>query len=253
MVLMVKIIPKGSAFMLSFSYEECGTLGLKAGCEYELSKARDGLWVLVETAAKKQEPKIQVDDTEQKIIGMLRKLPPRDRMEGWFEKKLTEEERKKFSEMLTNGAVVKFKSSEVFRKALYVPGKHTAKTRAPEKSFENKEKPFPDFTLEKDGFVVVKNEMRAKALSEELRDRIKAGEIKGTRAFTGEFYIVLSDLLESAEEKVIKEMKAAKKYELSALSAKIGLTETLVKIAMEFLKEEGQIIEKKKDSYQYIE
>ncbi len=282
---MAQVAKRGTAFMLSFSAAEAKELGTKPDAFYELSKARDGIWVLVEGAGvgagkgaaeknvgretapgegKAAEEKNlwqsdghmraeQTDDVKQKIIGLLRKAPPRDRMEGWFEKKLSPEERKKFAEMLARGEVVRFKSSEVFRKALYtLPKKIVKPTQTPRK-FENTEKPFQDFTLEKDGFLVVKNEERAKALSEELMDSIKAGEIKGTRAFTGEFFIIYTDLLEGTEAKVLDEIKKSKSARLSELVEKLVLTPTLARIALEFLKEEGQVIEKRKDFYQYIE
>src|SRR3989344_7035835 len=86
-------------------------------------------------------PKKEIDEMEQKIIDILRKTPTRDRMEGWFEKKLSEPERKKFAEMLANGKVIKYKSSEVFRKSLYNIAPKSAKREVAEKKFENREKP----------------------------------------------------------------------------------------------------------------
>ncbi|HIH09539.1 MAG TPA: hypothetical protein HA254_02605 [Candidatus Diapherotrites archaeon] len=248
---MVKITKKNGSFSLVFAPEEAMAAGLQPEKEYELSKARDGIWVMVEGAAQAvQKPPAAFDGAEQKILELLKKLPNRDLMEGWFEKKLSEAEKAKFKEMLEKGAVIKFKSSEHFRKALYIIPK---KSRAdPGQKFDNTEKPIEEFSLEKDGFLVVKNEMRAKALSDELRERIKAGEIKGTRAFSGEFFIINNALLESAQFKVLSEIKQLKAAPLLQLSQKTGLTPTVVRIANEFLKEEGQVIEKKKDLYQYI-
>ena len=196
-------------------------------------------------------PQKMPDETEQKIIGLLRKTAPRDRMEGWFEKKLSDGENAKFAEMLKDGRVVKFKSSETFRKALYTLPKIQPGAEA--KRFENREKPIEEYTLEKDGFIVVKNEFRAKAMSEELQEKIKAGEIRGIRSFSGEFFIITSALLIPSQEKALAALKTAKSAELAALSEKTGFTPTLVRICMEFLKEEGQVIEKRKGIYQYIE
>ena len=82
---------------------------------------------------------------------------------------------------------------------------------------------------------------------------VKNGEIKGTRAFSGEFYIILNELLEKIREKILKEIKTVKKIDIQKLSEKTKFTKTLIKITMEFLKEEGKIIEKKKNEYKYIE
>ena len=273
---MAELAKKGGEILLVPNEKEAAETGLKHGAEYLISKAREGVWVIMEkdSAANSagsgqgkqdterrlaEEQKTvpikkisdELDETQHKIIGLLRKLPPRDRMEGWFEKKLTPEEKTKFAEMLSMGIVKKFKSSEVFRTSLYIAPKEDGKKI--EKKFSNAEKPFHEFTIESDGFVVVKNEERARALSNELREKIKGGEIKGTRAFTGEFFIVRSDLLESSEGRVLAEMKNEKSMLLGDLSKKTGLTPTLIRVAMEFLKEDGQVIEKKKDNFQYID
>src|SRR3989344_1183839 len=167
---MVEIQPRANAFALIFSEAECLRLGLDKGKEYELTKAGNGIWVLVEgniAAAKNQasmqqqvakqqtpaQPPMAIDEMEHKIIGLLRKTTARDRIEGWFEKKLTEEEKKKFGEMLTQGKVVRYKSSEAYRKSLYtLPAKSAVQEKV-----ENKEKPIEEFSLEQDGFLVVKN------------------------------------------------------------------------------------------------
>ena len=283
MVGMAQVWKKANGCFVTFTEGEAREIGANPGKEYEVAKAKEGIFLLIEAASKKEKqgpvendilsagrkhlPNVEkkedpasdrkktggIDAIEQKIAGLLRKTPARDRMEGWFEKKLGKEELAKFREMLADGRVIKFKSSEVFRKALYTLPKKEAIHREAMLAFENTEKPFQDFTLEKDGFLVVKNEERAKALSEELREKIKAGEIKGTRAFTGEFFIIYTGLLISAENKVLEEMKKEKNAKLSELSEKLKLIPTLIRIALEFLKEEGQVIEKRKDLYQYIE
>lgn len=255
---MAQVAKKGNSFTIYFTEAEAKELGMKAGTLYELFKAREGIWVLTEThEAKEHDQKParekEIDEVEQKIIGMLRKLPPRDRMEGWFEKKLVAEEKSKFEQMLAKGIVTRYKSSEVFRKALYTVPKKSYKEQEAEKKFENTEKPFQEYTLEKDGFAVVKNEERAKAMSENLKEKIKSGEIRGTRAFTGEFYIINNGLLDASDSRVLQELKAVKSATLGELSEKTKLTPTLVRICLEFLKEEGQVIEKRKDLYHYIE
>ncbi|GEM_PF-2457003 len=271
---MAQLAKKKDIFLLSFTDSEAKELGAKGGAWYELSKAREGIWVLSEYSdskaaqgakakspdakfpeppadAKPVEKPAEIDELAEKIIGMIAKLPPRERMEDWFEKKLSEAEKAKLKELLASGRVVKFKSSEVFRKALYTVPKSDPRPKIPTK-FDNAEKPFQDFTLEKDGFVVVKNEERAKALGGEFHEKIKAGEIKGTRAFSGEFFIIYTSLLEATELKVLEEVKKAKSCGLAELSEKLKLIPTLIRIALEFLKEEGQVIEKRKDIYQYI-
>ncbi|MCR4369083.1 MAG: hypothetical protein NUV67_04220 [archaeon] len=245
---MVKALGKGAELRLVFDEAEALELGFDSSKEYALVKAKQGIWILTEEqrqqALAKKEP--EIDEMEQKIIGLLNKLSLSERVEGSFEAKLSPEGKKKLEEMVGTGKIEKFKLNESYKKAVY---------QVPEKklNFENTEKPFHEFTLEDDGFVVVKNEQRAKALSDQYKDRIKDGEIKGTRAFTGEFYIANSELLEAAQQKTLRELKEKKHAGLTLLAGATHLTPTLIRIAIEFLKEEGQVIEKKKDDYQYIE
>jgi len=239
---MVQIQDKGKKFILSFSDEETKNLKLNKNRNYELTKARDGLWILIEA----NENSI-IDDAEQKIIGLLTKLSLSERVEGTFEKNLNPEGLVKFNQLLKDRKIEKFKLNDSYKKAVYQLAGQS------KKNYDNKEKEIQDYTLEKDGFLVVKNEQRAKALSNELQEQIKEGKIKGTRAFTGEFYIIESELLNSVEKKALKELKAQKTSDLNTLSKNTKLTNTILRIAFEFLKEDGQVIEKKKDHYQYIE
>ncbi|MFH1391681.1 MAG: hypothetical protein ABIH20_05200 [Candidatus Diapherotrites archaeon] len=239
---MVQIQDKGKKFILSFSDEETKNLKLNKNRNYELTKAKDGLWVLIEGSENSV-----IDDAEKKIIGLLTKLSLSEKVEGTFEKNLKPEDLIKFNQLLKDRKIEKFKLNESYKKAVYqLAGQG-------KKNYDNKEKEIQDYTLEKDGFLVVKNEQRAKALSNELQEQIKEGKIKGTRAFTGEFYIIESELLNSVEKKALKELKAQKTSDLGTLSKNTKLTNTILRIAFEFLKEDGQVIEKKKDYYQYIE
>ena len=250
----MEITKKNNGFAIIFSEAEAKQLGIDHKKEHELSKAKDGIWILTEGQAKKnpaipekKKETTPIDEAEQKIIGLLKKFSLSERVEGSFEKQLSKDELKKFSEMISQNKIEKFKLNESYKKAVYKLAEEN-----PNK-FDNDEKPFHEFTLENDGFLVVKNENRAKELSEQLKEKIKEGEIKGTRNFNGEFYVISTDFLENAEEKVLKELKGKMNENIEQLSAATGLTQTLCKIAIEFLKEEGQVIERRKKQYQYIE
>jgi hypothetical protein len=99
----------------------------------------------------------------------------------------------------------------------------------------------------------VRNEQRAKRLSEELADRIKAGQIMGTKSFEGTFYIIDSTFYNEKSAKVLEKLREIKNSDLQALSKELSLTPTLVKIVCTFLGEEGQILEKRREIYQYID
>jgi len=236
------------------------SLGFPSDREIEVLKVEEGVWVITQKqvqkpaeknenpAAEKQQKAAQkIDEVEQRIIGYLRTRPFKQRVEGIFENTLTKEELKKFRELLKTGKVVKFKSDQKYKKSVYQA------EEAETKSFENVEKGIEEFSLEKDGFIVVRNEQRAKRLSEELSDRIKAGKIMGTRSFDGTFYIIDSTFYNEKSEKVLQRLKELKNAELQSLSSDLSLTPTVVRIICTFLGEEGQILEKRKENYQYID
>jgi succinate dehydrogenase flavin-adding protein (antitoxin of CptAB toxin-antitoxin module) len=255
---MVKAKCEGDLIIVEFTDEEAKELKLPSRKKFELIKAREGIWLMVPHEEKKANVVDLVvgndsrEAIEKKITNLIKTLSPRDKMEGWFEKKLNENENKILQEMLKEGKIIKYKSSEVFRKALYALPKNVQKKQVFENKFQNMEKPKYDYTLEKDGFMVIKNELNAKTISEQLKEKIKAGEIRGLRSFEGDFYVINSVLLQESEKKVLEELSKEKQQTLSQLSSKTNLTPTLVKISMEFLKEDGEVMERKKEVYQYI-
>jgi len=247
---MASITSKGDEFCISLSQQEFNDLGLEPAKLYEFVKVKKGVWVMLEAGEQKFELK-EVDSLEEKVVGLLKQKDLKDKVEGRFEKLLNEKELKKFEEMLKAGKVIKFKLSDKYKKAVYkLQNNNSTQTSS---QIENKEKPFEEYTLEKDGFVVVKNEMRAKKLSDELKKQINDGEIKGLKSFDGYFYIIQSDLLEEVQGKVLDAIKKEKTINLDSLERGVPFTKTLVKIASEFLKEDGQIIEKRKGIYQFID
>jgi len=66
-------------------------LGLKPDASYGLSRATDGIWVLVES---KENP------LDKKIFSKLQESDLKERVEGIFEKGLSKEEMPRFKEML---------------------------------------------------------------------------------------------------------------------------------------------------------
>jgi len=252
---LVKAKSNGAEFTLNLSKNEAEQLGFSSGKEFDVVKAKEGVWILLEKEAAKTTDELKradepIDETEQRIIGYLKKKQLRDRVEGTFEKLLNENELKKFSEMLKQGKVEKFKLNEKYKKAVY---QLPEKSKATVKKFDNTEKPFDEFTLEKDGFLVVKNELRAKKLSDELSEQIREGKVRGTKSFDGMFYIIDSALFDSASQSVLAYLKTMKQAQLQELSNSLSLTKTLVKIACTLLAEEGQILEKRRETYRIIE
>ncbi len=76
----------GKKLVLELTENEEQELELDPNAEFEIIKAKKGVWVLFEST-KKSPPKI--DETEQKIIGLLKKRDLKEKVEGQFEKLLS--------------------------------------------------------------------------------------------------------------------------------------------------------------------
>ena len=237
---------KGKQLVIALSIKESKESGLEEGKRYNLVKQGSN-WILSEAVNEEKQKKQAV--LEQKILGMLKKASLSERVEGKFEKMLDKEELPVFKKMLEEEKVIPFKLSEKYKKAVYKLA--TEKVKGAEQS-NAKEKGIEEYDLEKDGIMIIKNEHRAKKISEQFKKEIQENKIKGTKSFDGYFYIIDSDLYNKYRAKLLQVIKASKEISLEELYNKINVSKILCKIVAEFLKEEGEIIEKTKEKYCYI-
>ena len=105
--------------------------------------------------------------------------------------------------------------------------------------------------LERNGFIVVENEAEAKELSKSLEARIKTGDVKGVRGFDKKFYIVSRDFYES---NVAKVMNTQPKSEFTAaeVTGIVKASESGAAALLQVMKEEGQVLEKRRGYFQII-
>jgi len=243
-------IIKGKSFAAALGDSELKALGIDAAKEFELLKIKNGIWILSEKENEKQ--LLQIDETAQKIFGLLKKKSLKERVEGVFEKSLDEKELEKFEQLLKQGRIVRFKLDPSYKKAVYKLPEDQSKKKQPAKELVDKQN-IEDYNLASNGFLVVRNEERAKRISEELEERIKSGEIKGIKSFDGSFYIIETGLLESLKEKVSAFLAQKKNCSMQEIAKALGIGLTPVRIACEFLKEDGTAFEKKKEMVCYID
>ncbi len=245
---MPRLKKQGREFFLAFSEQEAGELGLETGKEYDLGRAKQGIWVLSEKQGQEKPVQMEAID-DARIFDLLAKKNLSERVEGKFEKQLNEKELERLKQLLEEGKIIAFRLNEKYKKAVY--------KIAPEKKKESEnanapEKPIEEYSIDTDGFLVVKNEERAKRLSEELQGQIKGGKIKGMRSFDSHFYIIETALLEKYFGETCAIIKNSKSIILPELSQKLGISRMLARIVCEFLKEDGEIIEKRKEAYQIV-
>jgi len=181
-----------------------------------------------------------------KIASLLndKNLTFQDKVEGSFEKLLNKEDLKVFKEMILNKEVETFKLSEKYKKGVY---QITSKNH---NLIENNNSDFSEFN--NNGYMVLKNTQDAKNFSKDFEDDIKSGFILGIKSFDGNYYILKKELFDKLQDKV-KSLDLKGSFSLENLSSSLKSSSDLIKVFIEILKEEGKVIEKRKEMYEFID
>ncbi|HLD59309.1 MAG TPA: hypothetical protein VI977_06810 [archaeon] len=252
---METVILKGKELAKALSKEQLKELGLNENLDFEITKIKQGILIFAEKEPAVETPKAQASDIEtleidSKIFGFLSEKKLSERVEGKFEKFLNAKELARFKELLKEGRVFAFKLSEQYKKPVYkIAPQKTKETEKP--SLE--QKPMEQYCLETDGLMVCTDKAKAEKLSFELRDAIKSAQISGIKSFDGNYYIVETELLQKYKPVVSGAIKSGKKISLEEISKRLGISKILARVVCEFLKDDGEIIEKTRDLYQFVE
>jgi len=260
---LAKVSTKGTKYAIVLDEKDFKALGLDADSEYDFKSVRTGVWAMVKKEAPKQEyeqdaketkiTKGSPDKVEEHIIGLLKKKPLNERVEEKFEKLLNEHELKKFKELLKEGKVVKYRLNKEYRKAVYKLKEDAEKSvmssggEIEKADYEGK----PNYDIYKDGFAVYYDESSARAFSEEHRTEMKTKEIIGIKTFDGSYFFINTELFKKKAKPVLAYLEKKKGVELNDLG-KAMKNRMLGKIVVEFLKEEGFVMEKRKDFYEAV-
>ena len=236
---------------------------LTHGQELELIPNMKGVYLLIDKSVlgEAQGKKVcfelpEMDEEKQQVIELIRKSRLSDLVEGKFESLLNDKQKKALLSMITSGKVFVFKLNETYKKGVYrVKDDNSTEKERQVKESENaqvKEKPLEEYSLDKDGFLVTKNTEKAKMISQEYEGMIRQGLLKGIKAFDGNYYLIQVDLLTNYTEKIILVLGNAQTMSIEELSTGINASQALARIVCEFLKEEGELLERKKGQYTYI-
>ncbi len=282
----VTISAKGNEVALVIPQQAFKELGLDSNADYEIVKAKEGIWVLTacEKPVQEEKPAQEENPLDEKIFTLLKKKNLTDRVEKKFETFLSKEELVRFNELLKEGRIIAFRLSPKYKRAVYktkeeieknakmdsktgseavgkkeIEKKDTEEKNVEEKSigekesecFNAKEKRPDEYTLEKDGFLVFKNAENAKILSVKLKKEIDDGEIRGIKSFDGFYYVVQNELYQKYRTGVLSAIKE-KADGVAGITKQIRISKMLARVVCELLKDEGEIIEKRKDKFQAI-
>lgn len=248
---MARVSSNGKNFALSISPQDFNSLGLGEAKDYELVRVKHGLYVLFETETERP-AQPEPDCAGERIIKLLgnKKMLPQ-RVEGKFEKLLSDAELVRFQEMLQSGEVERFKLSPKYKNFVY---QLREKKKKPAQKPAQKD-PAPGSgeeecpTLSRNGYMVVGSEALAKKISEEQSADIKSGKILGIKSFDGSFYVIKSDIYEKTRAKIDGALSKKPQIYLDELAKELNADKTLLKTACEFMKEDGTIIEKRRELY----
>ncbi len=252
-------------FALVLSEREFNELGFDPNREYEVVKAKDGLWVLMDQGPRKAPAgNAEQAELEKKILDLIRKKSLSERVEGKFEKYLNNKELACFQQLLKDDKVVPFKLNQSYTHGVYKlpeeldPPKKAGSTpaqgaaSAQPAATAGAEKRPEDYSLDRDGFMIIKNEFEARRASEQLRAQIKGGLIKAQKTFDGEVVFVRVDALLHHRQKLLTYLKNKKMSSLENAAKDLNMSKPLIKVIAEFLKEDGELVEKRKGLYQII-
>ncbi len=242
---MVKIVVDGKDIELILPDKKARELGLDPAKGYEFYRAKNDTWVLTqkEPSSTKSPPEKSLDE---QILKILKIKTLSQRVEGKFEKFLNPEQLKVFRQMLESGQIVLFKLSDKYSKGVY----KTKKEIDAKKPIQNRETE-KKFSLSKHGFTVVQ-ESEAKSLSEEFEEKIKNKELLGTRDFSGEYFVITKELFDKFNKKVLNLLENNSPLNLEELSKSLSAEKKLIKGICLFLQEDGEIIEKTRESYSFV-
>lgn len=279
MVGMARIKRLGNEYRLFFSQSERSQVDALTDREFELAKAKDGVWVLLETEnPKNMAPQVAVEKRaviitpavapilqakpvlagsnakiDEKIFLVLNdKKALQMRVVGKFEKGLNEIELKRFNELVRQGIVEQFKLNPSYKKSIYrLNEKKLSVPNEPVKSDASSGWSEADF--QKNGFAVLIGDQNAREFSQAFEYDFKAGEIKGLKSFDGSFLAIRKAVYLASQAKIVSFLENQKKaVTADEIALATTLSKKLVLVSCEFLKEDGQIFEKTKGQFRLV-
>ncbi|MEK6902214.1 MAG: hypothetical protein AABX02_01340 [archaeon] len=238
------------------SPEQLAALGFPEKGTVEISKVQDKTWVISLPNGQTDfspNPAFTITPIHQKVLRLLKTHHTPDLIEGRFERLLSPEELDAFTALLAAGKIECFKTNPKFDKGIY----REVNPNAKKASIQSNPIPIPEkvaeeYSLMHDGFMVLRSDGAAKAASFDLAERIKAGEIKGIKSFDGFYYIIENSLLQKHTPRLLGLLQKEKTMDISQVAAQNGIPIVLARIALEFAKEDGVVIEKKKNMFAYV-
>lgn len=225
---MGKIEKRNNRFFCELPKEVLDKLGVKEGDTIEFLNVYKDLFVLV--------PKKNALSSEEiRLLKKIGKVKYNERTKERIERMLSENERNILLELQKKEVVFTYRKSG---KTLYGISRdyfHYAVGSSEKKEFR---------------YGILTEEHMQRFLKD-YEESIKSGEIKVLKGFDKKYYAINTQLLDTTKHKILKEIESQEKS-VKEISEKTGLDEELCKCALEILKEEGMVFEKRKGWYKSV-
>ncbi len=108
----------------------------------------------------------------------------------------------------------------------------------------------PEQILEQRGYLIVERERDVKAISDRLYRKVKNGEIMGVRGFDKRFYLARKGFYSALSERIERTMKGKKAQSVREIAEQAKVKEDECAVVLNLMREEGEVLEKKKGVYQ---
>ena len=273
----VKVIRQGENLAIVVPKEFAG---IKEGDRLELIEAKPGIYTLVNTEvlvkveakpgahapvgealvkvpSKPEAKGPAISPEELRLLRKLDEIKYDQRIPARVQKLLSEGERKILDGMVRKNFISVYRGKKYEQTGVYdIPRevyvllrkKETANPGPPEQVSEKVSLSW-DEHLGKYGYVILGNEGEAKLVSERLEPEIKAGEIMGTRGFDKKYYIAQRKFYDVWNSRIRTLLRARREATEGEVCGALGMSEVACRVALELMREEGEVIEKKKGAY----
>lgn len=128
------------------------------------------------------------------------------------------------------------------------PVKQTPAAESPKASAPDSN---PEASLLGRGYAIIANEEEARQISKQFEKEIKANEIVGVRGFDKKFYIVTGTFLKENYQKITKAI-GSRELGIRDIAASAKIDEMGCNACLQVMKEQGEVIEKRKGVFKLI-
>jgi len=270
--MLIRVVRQGDCLVLVLPKE---LFGVKDGAELELIQIKPGIYSLVSPlalapAVKREAPPetsagLVLSAEERMLLCKIADTPPEMRMLS--EMKLDGNAQALLNSLLKRGLV--FYSDTRYPKGVYgisrdvyemvkphAGGNGSAATGAA--SPPNAKPPLEklsdraglrwDEHLVRFGYAVIENEGEAREASQKLEQELKSGDVLGTRGFDKKYYVAQKGFYGTWDRKILAALKG-RQLGIDGVAQALGMSEVAARVALELMREQGDVIERKRGVY----